>query len=95
MDRLLLVVYTVLSVLVICDGLERNAEILKLFEKDTGMGENLNKSTFTLVIMEYIEIRMHSTHFHFSLKILDEGLKYLGFILKLTCYKEEDWNWII
>jgi hypothetical protein len=34
-------------------------------------------------------------HFPFEEKKLDDGLKYLGFLLKPNDYIKEDWKWLL
>ena len=33
--------------------------------------------------------------FRFPCKILDEGVKYLGFFLKPNAYRNNDWSWLL
>jgi hypothetical protein len=48
--------------------------------------------TFCLSEMEKIRYKLH---FPFEEKMIDEGLKYLGFTLKPNDYRKEDWSWIL
>ena len=71
---------------------EKLAEILDLFGKSTKMVVNSQKSSLTVINMEEAETQRYSSLFPFGLKLLDEGLKYLVFMVKPNHYKKEDWN---
>ena len=61
----------------------RNAEklenILNLFGLATSMVINAHKSSLTLFLLEEDEAQKYATFFPFETKLLDGGLKYLGF----------------
>jgi len=87
------------DVLIFCTGSRRDAEslkdILNLFSKATGMEFNFRKSTISSNLLSEGEIDRLKTFFPFETKSIDEGLKYLGFHLKPTNYKKEDWIWLL
>ena len=45
--------------------------------------------------MDYFEIQSYYFIYPYDLKMFDEGLKYMGFIIKPNNYKKVDWNWLI
>eukprot|EP00253_Pinus_taeda_P008342 PITA_08342 len=69
--------------------------ILDLFLKATGMQINSRKSQVSVADIDRRERTTLLNLFPFQYQPLDSPLKYLGFWLKLTAYKKEDWNWII
>ena len=71
------------------------SEILALFSTVTRMEINDGKSTLTTHCMDNEEVRHASVIFPFIRASLDEGLKYLGFLLKPNNYLKEDWLWLI
>ena len=74
------------DVLIFCSGsahdVETISDIVGLFSSATNMEINVEKSTLTIHGMDDEEIRHATTHFPYNRATLDEGLKYLGFLLK-------------
>lgn len=58
------------------------------------MQVNLQKSTLSLLGLSRVELINAHNLFPFHSNIFDEGLKYLGFHLKLNDYKKVDWMWL-
>ena len=87
------------DILIFCNGslkeAEKLSEILLLLCKETGMQINSRKSRLTNFNLEYDVMRVMLELFPFLHYTLDEGIKYLGFILKPNCYRKEDWNWLL
>ena len=87
------------DVLILCSGrvqyVNTISNILGLFSFATGMEINDGKSTLTTHCMDNEEVRHASVLFPFICASLDEGLKYLGFLLKPNNYLKEDWLWLI
>jgi hypothetical protein len=87
------------DVLIFSEGSRREAEalrnILTLFSKAIGMQINEWKSTLTTNLVYEEEGQVLRLHFPFEEKKLDDGLKYLGFLLKPTDYRKEDWKWLL
>jgi hypothetical protein len=69
--------------------------ILNLFSRAIGMIINEEKSTLTTNLLSYEERGLFRQLFPFSEKTLEEGLKYLGFVLKPNDYMKEDWIWLL
>eukprot|EP00253_Pinus_taeda_P005371 PITA_05371 len=69
--------------------------ILDLFLKATGMQINSRKSQVSVADIDRRERTTLLNLFPFHYQPLDSPLKYLGFWLKPTAYKKEDWNWLI
>ena len=82
------------DVLIFCSGsahdVDTISKILGLFSSTTGMEINVGKSTLTTHGMEEEEVRHATTLFPFNRATLDEGLKYLGFLLKPNNYLKKD-----
>ena len=70
-------------------------DILQLFCKATGMEINREKSTRSMMRCTYQESQMASQYFPFLESNMLEGIKYLGFRLRLDGYKSEHWLWLI
>ena len=87
------------DILIFCDGTIMDAnklvKILELFGKAIGMVVNAKTSTLSAINLEEDEIQRYSALFPFDVKLLYEGLKYLGFKLKPNHYKREVWNWLL
>jgi hypothetical protein len=87
------------DVLIFSTGSRKDAETLKnilsLFSKATGMVINEGKSSLTTNLLTEEELGAFRQHFPFVEKKLEEGLKYLGFVLKPNDYRKEDWNWLL
>ena len=87
------------DVLIFCSGsahdVETISDILGLFSSATGMEINVGKSTLMIHGIDEEEIRHATTHFPYNRAMLDEGLKYLGFLLKPNNYLKRDWLWLI
>ena len=56
---------------------------------------NAHKSYLTLFLLKDNEAQRYTTLFPFETKLLDDGLKYLGFYLKPNGYKKNDWGWLL
>jgi hypothetical protein len=56
---------------------------------------NEGKSMIIYQHLEDEELEAYKAFFPFTTKGIDEGLKYLGFHLKPTCYRKVDWMWLI
>lgn len=56
---------------------------------------NDGKSTLTVTTYSQHEIHYALHRFHFTQIDLEEGLKYLGYKLKLIGYKIVNWTWLI
>jgi len=69
--------------------------ILDLFLKATGMQINFNKSQISMANMGRRESLLIQNLFPVHIQQLESPFKYLGFWLKPTAYKKEDWNWLI
>eukprot|EP00253_Pinus_taeda_P033452 PITA_33452 len=69
--------------------------ILDLFLKATGMQINSRKSQVSVADFDRRERTTFLNLFPFQYQPLDSPLKHLGFWLKPTAYKKEDWNWLI
>jgi hypothetical protein len=61
----------------------------------TWMIINEQKSTISTYEMDEEEMAVYQRYFPFTIQDILEGLKYLGFQLKLNSYRKEDWKWII
>lgn len=76
------------EVLIFCSGFRGDSralrDILDLFSKATGMEINVEKSTLTTHLLRPAEVEEISRIFPFNTVGLDEGLKYLGFSLKVN-----------
>jgi hypothetical protein len=87
------------DVLIFCNGIPRDteklAEILQLFKNATGMLINQQKSTLSATGMAEADIVFYKSVFPFHVQDVNEGLKYLGFLLKPNCYLKSDWLWLI
>ena len=87
------------DVLIFCSGnvhdVDTISDILGLFSSTTGMEINVGKSSLTTHGMDDVEVRHTTTHFPFNRATLDEGLKYMGFMLKPNNYLKKDWMWLI
>ena len=71
------------------------AGILELFSNATGMEINLEKSTLSTHLLGDDEIQLFSGIFPYKLEVFENGLKYLGFVLKPNSYQKKDWLWLI
>ena len=82
------------DVLIFCSGnvhdVDTISNILGLFPSVTGMEINAGKSSLTTHGMDDVEVRHATTHFPFNRATLDEGLKYLGSMLKPNNYLNND-----
>jgi len=87
------------EILIFCDGsrqdIEKMCEGLILFKQATCMVINEQKSSVTLSYLDGGESLFISTRIPFRIFELDEGLKYIGFQLKLNDYRKTDWLWFI
>ena len=82
------------DVLIFCSGSTRDAttiaEILERFSKATRMEINVGKSMLTPHMLNDEEIQVFYGFFPYKLEGLDDGLKYLGFVLKPNAYHQQD-----
>eukprot|EP00253_Pinus_taeda_P006109 PITA_06109 len=69
--------------------------IFDLFLKATSMQINSGKSQVCFADFERRERNRMTNIFPFPFQSLEDPFKYLGFWLKPTVYKKEDWNWLI
>ena len=69
--------------------------LLSTFFQASGLLINPLKSTFHFSILSKEELSSLSSLFPFKFMDLLEGFKYLGFFLKTTIYRVEDWRWLI
>jgi len=87
------------NILIFCGGSRRNWEnlsnILNLFSRSMGMLVNDQKSSFSHNNLEDHEMVMVEDTCHFQQKGSGDSLKYLGFYLKPSDYKREDWIWLV
>jgi hypothetical protein len=87
------------DVLIFCSGRPRDAktlaEILQLFRDATGMIINSQKSTLSLTRLDDSTTTLYKTLFPFPLQDLQQGIKYLGFQLKVNNYKKRDRSWLV
>ena len=87
------------DVLIFCSGNVHDVNtisgLLGLFSFATGMEINAGKSSLMTHGMDVVEVRHATTLFPFIRANLDEGLKYLGFMLKPNNYLKKDWLWLI
>ena len=76
------------------ENLKEVEQILDLYKNATCMHINVEKS----ILYENGfpgELRNRvSIDFPYSLKPMDEGFKYLGFLLKPNAYSFKDWMWL-
>ena len=56
---------------------------------------NLNKSTFHHFGVHHDFLTHLPSLFHYGVKCLSEGFKYLGFQLKIDSYKVANWKWLL
>jgi hypothetical protein len=87
------------GMLIFSMGSRRNVEVFKniliFFSKATCMVINEGKSSLTTNLLTEEESLVYQQHFPFEEKRIDDGLKYLGFILKPNDYKKEDLIWLL
>jgi len=69
--------------------------IMLIFSTATGMESNDSKSTISTSGFSPHEIHFTLHIFPFTLKSMDDGLKYLGFHLKPLHYRIVDWIWLV
>jgi hypothetical protein len=70
-------------------------DILILYSIATGMKVNLGKLVIYPLGMDANIRNSISRFFSFQRMNFEDGLKYLGFILKHNNYKKEDWRWFL
>ena len=82
------------DVLIFCSGNVHDVNtifgLLGLFSSVNGMEINAGKSSPTTHGMDVVEVRHATTLFPYIRANLDEGLKYLGFMLKPNNYLKKD-----
>jgi len=82
------------DVLIFSGGFIREAEVLRnvlsLFSKARGMQINDRKSSLSTHLLSEEEDKSPRLIFPFENKSIDDGLKYLGFLLKPNDYRKED-----
>jgi len=70
-------------------------KILTLFSATTDMTINVIKSDVYLPYEKEESMTLLSNMFHFTIKVLKEGLQYMGFTIKPNKYGITNWSWII
>lgn len=70
-------------------------EIIDLFLKATGLQINHRKSHFILEGFNRNEVSAISSIMPFETCSMDEPFKYLGFWLKPSSYRKQDWFWLV
>jgi hypothetical protein len=87
------------DILIFCDGSRQDigklCDGLLLFKQATGMEINAQKSSITFSSLDEEETLYIVERLPFQVFDLDEGLKYLGFLLKPNDYRKIDWRWLI
>ena len=87
------------DILIFCNGSRQDiaklCDGLLLFKQATGMEINEQKSSITFSSMEYEEIIYFLERLPFQVLDIEEGIKYLGFLLKPNDYRKTDWWWLI
>jgi hypothetical protein len=80
------------DVLIFNGGSIRETEVLRsilsLFSKATGMQINDRKSSLSTYLLSEEEEKAHKLFFPFERNTLDDGLKYMGFLLKPNDYRK-------
>jgi len=56
---------------------------------------NVHKSILSCNLMDDPEMDYMVSKLLFLRKDFDDGIKYLGFQIKLKDYRKEDWNWLL
>jgi hypothetical protein len=69
--------------------------ILDLYCKATRMMIDMDKSCILLNNCTEVELNSYLNLIPTQRKNIEEGVKYLGFCLKVDCYRKEDWGWLI
>lgn len=69
--------------------------ILDLFLKATGLQINSRKSQLILEGFNRQEESLILSYLPFEINKMDRPFKYLGFWLKPSSYRKQDWNWLV
>jgi hypothetical protein len=87
------------DILIFCNGTRQDigklCDGLSLFKQATGMEINEQNSSITFSSMDEDEILYCLERLPFQVLDIDEGMKYLGFLLKPNDYRKTDWWWLI
>eukprot|EP00253_Pinus_taeda_P025127 PITA_25127 len=70
-------------------------DILDIFLKATGLQINPRKSHFIMEAFSREEEILITSYLSFEICSMDQPFKYLGFWLKLSAYRKQDWNWLV
>jgi hypothetical protein len=71
------------------------AGILETFVSATGLEINIAKSSFHFAGIDENSLAPFRDLFPYNFFTLDVGFRYLGYFLKSSFYKSEDWRWLI
>jgi len=87
------------DIMLFCDGsrqdIEKLSEGLSLIQVAAGMMVNVGKSTISCSNLTEEEIQRITNRLPYRTYDLDDGLKYLGFLLKPNSYLKADWHWLM
>ena len=73
------------------ENLKEAEQVLDLYKKVTGMHINVEKSILLENGLTDTARNRLSSEFPYTIKLMDEGFKYLGFVLKPNAYSFKDW----
>lgn len=89
----------VADILVFCDGskqdLDKLDQGLNLIRIVAWMVINEGKSSTVRANLEPHDLHLLMIRFLFRIRDLDEGIKYLGFLLNPKDYQKKDWDWLV
>jgi len=77
-----------------CSKIKDLRNILDLFYRSTGMQVNIGNSLVLLNVLHEESANKLQGSLMFKKNGLDEGIKYLGFMLKPNEYDFRDWMWL-
>lgn len=87
------------DILIFRDGSWRSLQTLRhglgLFHIATGVEINEEKSSISRANLSEEAFNYLEGFFHFPCSPMDDGVKYLGFFLKLNEYRKGDWKWLL
>jgi len=72
-----------------------NDSLIYTFCRASGLLINPLNSTFHISILSEEELSSLSSLFPFNFVDIPEGFRYLGFFIKPTNYRVEDWCWLL